>query len=267
MTGRWRLVSTMGWYALIVTGLAGAAPGGWMAVTRGADPTSIALVAVGRSIVLVVAGWGALGSLVSVGASLTGHSGLHRVARRWPRAVRRVAVAGATMTLALPSATSASELPPPPEVVSVGPISPTEPPAPTPDSTSDSTPEPPPESTPESTPRTGFDPTTTTTTDPTTGATVVLPGGPGGPGGAGSHAPPETQRTSGTGTEWVVEPGDSFWSIAARLVETGEEPAIARYWLRLIDANRSRLVAPDNPDLIHPGLTLALPSVDASRAG
>jgi nucleoid-associated protein YgaU len=72
---------------------------------------------------------------------------------------------------------------------------------------------------------------------------------------------------------WVVEPGDSFWSIAAEVLgdealgdealgDAGAEPlterAIARYWRVLIDANRDRLVTGD-PDLLYPGQELLLP--------
>jgi hypothetical protein len=63
----------------------------------------------------------------------------------------------------------------------------------------------------------------------------------------------------------VVEVGDSLWSIAVdRLAEgRGVPPSdreVVAYWRRLIDQNRSRLVDPDNPDLIYPGQTLTLPA-------
>jgi nucleoid-associated protein YgaU len=63
--------------------------------------------------------------------------------------------------------------------------------------------------------------------------------------------------------EWTVELGDHLWGIAAEVVaETDLHPddhTIARYWTRLIDANRPRLVDPDNPDLLLPGQVLVLP--------
>lgn len=64
--------------------------------------------------------------------------------------------------------------------------------------------------------------------------------------------------------EVIVERGDSFWTLAAGVVEEklGSEPTnrvIADYWLILIEANRDRLVHPNNPDLIYPGQTLVLP--------
>jgi nucleoid-associated protein YgaU len=34
---------------------------------------------------------------------------------------------------------------------------------------------------------------------------------------------------------------------------------VGRYWRRLIDANRDRLVDPGNPDLLLPGQELVLP--------
>lgn len=67
---------------------------------------------------------------------------------------------------------------------------------------------------------------------------------------------------------WVVEGGDSFWSIAEEIVTSrspGGPPAdeeIARYWRQLIAANRDQLAAPDHPDLLLPGQTLVLPSPD-----
>jgi hypothetical protein len=60
---------------------------------------------------------------------------------------------------------------------------------------------------------------------------------------------------------WTVVAGDHLWSIAARtvLARGGDdgEPAIAAYWLRLIDHNRD--LVGDNPDLIHPGQMIRLP--------
>lgn len=64
--------------------------------------------------------------------------------------------------------------------------------------------------------------------------------------------------------EWVVEPGDHLWSIAAEVLREhfGEVPSerrVARYWQRLIDANRDRLVIPGEPDVIMPGQHLVVP--------
>lgn len=62
--------------------------------------------------------------------------------------------------------------------------------------------------------------------------------------------------------EWVVAPGESFWSIAEEVVAEalGREPSedeVRRYWVALIDANRGRLVTAD-PDLLLPGQRLRL---------
>lgn len=66
-------------------------------------------------------------------------------------------------------------------------------------------------------------------------------------------------------TAWVVEPGDSLWSIAEEVVTPVDGPTptdrtVARYWQRLVAANRANLVDPDNPDLLVPGQRLDLPA-------
>lgn len=62
--------------------------------------------------------------------------------------------------------------------------------------------------------------------------------------------------------EVVVEPGDSFWSLAADAVGDHARPAaVDDYWRRLIARNRARLVDPGNPDLLYPGQVLALPPI------
>jgi len=96
------------------------------------------------------------------------------------------------------------------------------------------------------------------------------------------------EETTGTapsggagGATWTVAPGDSFWSIAAAVVE-GEggppggpqpgrarrrpalgtpstEEAVARYWVALVAANRSRLPVPGDPDLLFTGDRIVLP--------
>ncbi len=65
-------------------------------------------------------------------------------------------------------------------------------------------------------------------------------------------------------TTWVVEPGDSLWSIAAEVtaLPDGSSPgerAVAHYWRRLVEANRSHLVDPANADLLIPGQHLVVP--------
>ena len=65
-------------------------------------------------------------------------------------------------------------------------------------------------------------------------------------------------------SSWIVEPGDSFWSIATDTVSPPEPGGpdhrlVAGYWRRLVEANRSRLIDPGNPDLLVPGQELVLP--------
>jgi len=56
---------------------------------------------------------------------------------------------------------------------------------------------------------------------------------------------------------WVVDAGDSFWSIAEDVVGRGDRTRA--YWEQLIVANRDRLAVPDQPDLLFPGQRLTLP--------
>jgi hypothetical protein len=70
---------------------------------------------------------------------------------------------------------------------------------------------------------------------------------------------PDPAPPAGEATSWVVEPGDSFWSIAEDVVGGERERAVGRYWRTLVEANRSRLVDPSNPDLLVPGQELTLP--------
>jgi hypothetical protein len=58
---------------------------------------------------------------------------------------------------------------------------------------------------------------------------------------------------------WTVRPGDNLWSIAAAATGAGGESATAAYWVRLIEANRSRLPYPDDPNLIFAGDRIVLP--------
>jgi hypothetical protein len=74
-------------------------------------------------------------------------------------------------------------------------------------------------------------------------------------GGGSSKAAPRHRAGSG---EHTVEAGDTLWDIAAAHLEPAERsPAtIDRYWQQVYRANRS-VVGPD-PDLIHPGMRLAV---------
>ena len=66
---------------------------------------------------------------------------------------------------------------------------------------------------------------------------------------------------------WTVASGDHLWAIAeAHLRDTlGAAPSdevVATYWHRLVEANRGRLVDPDDPDLVVPGQRFVLPAVE-----
>jgi nucleoid-associated protein YgaU len=83
------------------------------------------------------------------------------------------------------------------------------------------------------------------------------PAGPVAPPGA--PPPPAIDPTA-----WVVEQADSFWSIAAEVTAApdgspADERTVTRYWHALIEANRSRLPDPANPDLLVPGQRLTVP--------
>jgi nucleoid-associated protein YgaU len=70
-------------------------------------------------------------------------------------------------------------------------------------------------------------------------------------------APPSATATV------VTAPGDSFWSVAERVVSgrqaVSTEADVAAYWVQLVSTNEGRLAPPGNPDLIYPGQTFALP--------
>ena len=63
----------------------------------------------------------------------------------------------------------------------------------------------------------------------------------------------------------TVVPGDTFWSIAEGALRASgsltSDAAIIPYWHALIEANRDRLKAPNEPDLIYPGQIFVLPPV------
>ena len=65
---------------------------------------------------------------------------------------------------------------------------------------------------------------------------------------------------------WVVQRGESFWSIATdHLADVGghdvSERDVGSYWRELIEHNRSRLVNPNDVDLLFTGQVLELPAV------
>lgn len=63
--------------------------------------------------------------------------------------------------------------------------------------------------------------------------------------------------------KYVVQRGDCLWSIAARRLGPGAtSPAIDAAWRSIYAANRAAIG--DDPNLIHPGLTLTLPPLSAT---
>jgi nucleoid-associated protein YgaU len=75
--------------------------------------------------------------------------------------------------------------------------------------------------------------------------------------------PPAPPLPAVDATTWLVEAGDSLWSIAEEVVRTTHPDAadrtVTRYWRALTDANRAHLVDPGNPDLLVPGQQVRLP--------
>jgi LysM domain len=82
-----------------------------------------------------------------------------------------------------------------------------------------------------------------------------------------SPRPPGGSAASAAGSasgSWPVRPGDHLWAVAEKVLTTawGRAPTDAEvtpYWRLLVDANRSGLHDPDNPDLLFPGQTLTVP--------
>ena len=69
---------------------------------------------------------------------------------------------------------------------------------------------------------------------------------------------------SGAQTHWVVQPGDHLWHIAEQTLSTAlgravSDAEIIPYWKQVIEVNRQALPDPANPDLIFPGMRVALP--------
>jgi nucleoid-associated protein YgaU len=77
--------------------------------------------------------------------------------------------------------------------------------------------------------------------------------------------PPVAVTPAAAAGTYTVSPGDTFWSIADQTLRAaGHDPddgAIVPYWRSLIEANRDRLRARDEPDLIFPGQVFVLPPV------
>jgi nucleoid-associated protein YgaU len=78
---------------------------------------------------------------------------------------------------------------------------------------------------------------------------------------------PELAPAAGPADTWVVQPGDSLWSIAeAHLADVNGVSAadadVVVMWRRLIDLNRDRLVNPEEPDLIFADQVFELPGAE-----
>ena len=75
--------------------------------------------------------------------------------------------------------------------------------------------------------------------------------------------PAVAEKPGAAPATYTVTPGDTFWSIADQTLRAaGHDPddgAIIPYWRSLIEANRDRLRARDEPDLIFPGQVFVLP--------
>jgi len=102
---------------------------------------------------------------------------------------------------------------------------------------------------------------------PDPAATGSAPASPGSsqPGEAPAATPPADAPSAAASppTAWTVAPGESFWTIAESLLATalGRPPTdaeTARYWTRLIEANRDRLHDPANADLLFTGQVLTV---------
>ena len=109
----------------------------------------------------------------------------------------------------------------------------------------------------------GLDATMTSKADVPASTATMTRSDPPGPAPDPSRPPPTAiqgppPQPSPAGDTWVVEAGDSFWSIAEDVVGSGNERAVERYWRALIEANRARLADPENPDLLIPGQELLL---------
>jgi LysM repeat protein len=74
-------------------------------------------------------------------------------------------------------------------------------------------------------------------------------------------APPAATPTAPDAATYTVAPGDCLWSIAASRLGAGATArAIDRGWRAIYAANHDAIGA--DPNLIHPGLVLALPPLD-----
>jgi nucleoid-associated protein YgaU len=81
---------------------------------------------------------------------------------------------------------------------------------------------------------------------------------------AADPAPAQPPPAAPSSASWTVAPGESLWGKAEAVLSAawGRSPSdreVAPYWRSLVDANRSRLADPQNPDLIFSGQRLEVP--------
>ncbi|MDP8976588.1 MAG: hypothetical protein M3N28_09565 [Actinomycetota bacterium] len=108
-----------------------------------------------------------------------------------------------------------------------------------------------------------------TTATPTTALPRAAESQAAGPraGAPKAPAPPEAAAPTSPGPgpgSWTVRPGDHFWSVAERVLadawgRAATDAEVGPYWRELVDANRSGLPDPANPDLLFPAQSLTVP--------
>jgi hypothetical protein len=79
-------------------------------------------------------------------------------------------------------------------------------------------------------------------------------------------APTLPEASTADANSWVIQPGESFWSIAVEhLADVSGRPVTERelgsYWHQLVERNRSQLVNPNDADLLFTGQVIDLPAV------
>lgn len=83
----------------------------------------------------------------------------------------------------------------------------------------------------------------------------------------GREYPTEGREYPTEGRAYIVVSGDNFWSIAEDAAGPGADlRTITDYWRALLDANRHHIASGD-PNLIHPGETLTLPTLQIPLLG
>ncbi len=78
--------------------------------------------------------------------------------------------------------------------------------------------------------------------------------------------PPAAVGAQAGAESYTVVRGDNFWTIAENRIRSVQgggatERQVARYWVKVVDANRSSIRSGD-PDLIFPGERVTLPAID-----